>query len=256
MPGPDRAEADLSSAHSVDQEEVARFAALAEHWWDPDGALKSLHALNPVRIGYVRHHVCARFDRDRRTLHPFDGLRFLDVGCGAGLIAEPMRRLGADVVAIDAAQQTIDVARAHAAEQGLEIDYRCATAETLRAGAVFDVVLALEIIEHVADPAAFVDTCGALVRPGGSLFVATINRTVAAYALAIVAAERVLGWVPRGSHDWRKFIQPAELVRFSRAAGLAPADISGVSYRPLTADWALGRNLSVNYIAHIVRPAA
>ena len=247
---------------SVDPAEVERFAALAERWWDRHGAFRALHALNPVRIAYVRDALVA--DRRRNAgadetaaLKPLAGLRVLDVGCGGGLMAEPLCRLGADVVAIDAAEPNVQAARLHAEEQGLAIDYRHATAEALAAGGErFDAVLALEIVEHVADLDAFAAACVDLVNPGGSLVVATLNRTLAAYALAIVAAERVLGWLPAGSHDWSRFVRPAEMVRLLRRHGLAVADMKGMVYSPLAGGWTSSPSLAVNYIAHARKPDA
>ena len=244
-------------ASTVDDAEIERFAALAERWWDPNGAFRALHALNPVRIAYVRDGLVALHGRDPRSLRPLEGLQLLDVGCGGGLMAEPMCRLGARVVAIDAAAPSIEAARRHAAEQGLEIDYRHATAEALAAeGARFDAVLALEIVEHVADRDAFFAACAALLSPGGMLVLATLNRTVAAWLLAIVAAERVLRWLPPGTHDWSRFLRPAETVRGLRACGLDVTDLSGAVYDPLADRWLVSRNLSVNYMARARKPAA
>ena len=253
---------------SVDPAEVERFAALAGRWWDRNGAFRALHALNPVRIAYVRDEL-VREARAAETppaeggaggtgaaaLKPLAGLRLLDVGCGGGLMAEPLCRLGAAVVAIDAAEPSVRAARIHAEEQGLAIDYRHATAEALAAGGErFDAVLALEIVEHVADLDSFAAACAGLVEPGGSLIVATLNRTLAAYALAIVAAERILGWVPAGSHDWSRFVRPAEMVRLLRRHGLAVADMRGMVYDPLAGGWRTSPNLSVNYIVHARKP--
>ena len=247
---------------SVDPEEIKRFAALSERWWDRHGAFRALHALNPVRIAYVRDAVvaqapaCARTDT-AASLKPLAGLRLLDVGCGGGLMAEPLCRLGADVVAIDAAEANVRAARHHAEEQGLAIDYRHATAEALAAdGELFDAVLALEIVEHVADLDVFADACASLVKPDGSLVVATLNRTLAAYALAIVAAERILGWLPAGTHDWSRFVRPAEMVRLLRRHGLAVADMRGMVYNPLAGGWTTSPNLAVNYIVHARKPGA
>ncbi|MDE0392650.1 MAG: bifunctional 2-polyprenyl-6-hydroxyphenol methylase/3-demethylubiquinol 3-O-methyltransferase UbiG [Rhodospirillales bacterium] len=257
-----RAAGDPGADPSVDPAEVARFAALAERWWDRHGAFRALHALNPVRIAYVRDALIADQRRDAGTdgaagLKPLAGLRVLDVGCGGGLMAEPLCRLGAEVVAIDAAEPNVQAARLHAEEQGLAIDYRHATAEALAAdGERFDAVLALEIVEHVADLDAFAAACASLVNPGGSLVVATLNRTVAAYALAIVAAERILGWLPAGSHDWSRFVRPAEMVRLLRRHGLAVADMQGMVYNPLAGGWTTSPNLAVNYIVHARKPDA
>ena len=259
--GAPEAGAEAPAAPSVDPAEVERFAALAERWWDRHGAFRALHALNPVRIAYVRDAIV----RERHAgeagpeppgLRPLAGLRLLDVGCGGGLMAEPMCRLGAHVVAIDAAEANVRAARLHAEEQGLAIDYRHATAEALaESGERFDAVLALEIVEHVADLDAFAAACAALVEPGGAFIVATLNRTLAAWALGIVAAERILGWLPAGSHDWQRFVRPAEMVRLLRRHGLAVADMTGMVYNPLAGGWTTSPNLSVNYIVHARKPA-
>ena len=244
-----------AGASTVDAAEVARFAALAETWWDPRGPMRPLHALNPVRIAYLRDAIAARFARDATMPRPLSGLTVLDIGCGGGLLCEPLSRLGARVVGIDAGAEAIAVARAHAAESDLEIDYRETTAEALAAGeARFDAVLAMEIVEHVADLDAFVAAAAALVAPGGILVMATLNRTAQALALAVVGAEYLLGWLPRGTHDWRRFVRPAELARRLRRAGLTVGDAVGVRYRPLTADWGLGRDLSANYMMTATRP--
>ena len=253
--------AEASTDPSVDPEEIERFAALAERWWDRHGAFRALHALNPVRIAYVRDALVADAPPDSRAdtspLKPLAGLRLLDVGCGGGLMAEPLCRLGADVVAIDAAEANVRAARHHAEEQGLAIDYRHATAEALAAdGERFDAVLALEIVEHVADLDVFAEACASLVKPGGTFVVATLNRTLAAYALAIVAGERILGWLPAGSHDWSRFVRPAEMVRLLRRHGLAVADMRGMVYNPLAGGWTTSPNLAVNYIVHARKPGA
>ena len=260
-PAPDR-DTGPGNDPSVDPTEIERFAALAERWWDRHGAFRALHALNPVRIAYVRDAVVAERGpvappAGAAALKPLAGLRLLDVGCGGGLMAEPLCRLGADVVAVDAAEPNVRAARHHAEEQGLAIDYRHATAEALAAaGERFDAVLALEIVEHVADLDAFAAACTDLVKPGGSFIVATLNRTLAAYALAIVAAERILGWLPAGSHDWSRFVRPAEMVRLLRRHGLAVADMRGMVYNPLAGGWTTSPNLAVNYIVHARKPDA
>ena len=242
---------------SVDAAEVAKFEAMAAEWWDPRGKFAPLHAMNPLRLDYIADQIAAEFDRDRRARHPFAGLRILDVGCGGGLLCEPMARLGADVTGIDASGETIPIARLHAERAGLAIDYRHATAETLAGeGAAFDVVLAMEVIEHVAAPAAFVATCAGLTRPGGLLICSTLNRTSKAYALAVVAAERMMRWLPRGTHDWSKFVTPDELDEMFRGTGLEPVDRKGMVFEPLRRDWALSEtDLSVNYVAAAVKPA-
>ena len=257
--------ANPSADPSVDPAEIERFARLAERWWDLHGAFRALHALNPVRIAYVRDALVKEAQAGRSgkgaagtaSLKPLTGLRLLDVGCGGGLMAEPLCRLGAEVVAIDAAAPNVRAARLHAEAQGLAIDYRHATAESLaEAGERFDAVLALEIVEHVADLDAFAAACAGLVKADGSLLVATLNRTLAAYALAIVAAERILGWLPAGSHDWQRFVRPAEMVRLLRRQGLAVADMRGMVYNPLAGGWTTSPNLSVNYIVHARKPRA
>ncbi len=240
---------------SVDEDEIARFAALADAWWREDGAFRALHRLNPVRLAYLRDHLCRRFALDARSLTPFTGLDVLDLGCGGGLLSEPLARLGARLVAADAEGESVAAAAHHAAAAGLEIDYRQATAEELaEAGESFDAVVSLEVLEHVADLDAFLAAAAALVRPGGALVLATLNRTLKSYALAIVGAEYVLGWLPRGTHDWNKFIKPSELGRCLRAAGLALEDVSGVGYDPLAGEWRLGRDVAVNYMAFATKP--
>ncbi len=246
--------APAAEATTADKAEVARFAALAQAWWDPHGAFRALHRLNPTRIAYVRDRLSAHFGREAGALEPLKGLRLLDVGCGGGLLAEPMARLGARVVGIDAAEESVRTARLHADEAGLEIDYRQATAEELAArGRRFDVVLTMELVEHVADPGALLAACGRLVKPGGAMVVTTLNRTLKAYLLGIVAAEYLLGWLPRGSHRWERFLRPSELARHLRAAGLELADITGVVYDPLRADWRLSRDTAVNYMAFALK---
>jgi 2-polyprenyl-6-hydroxyphenyl methylase / 3-demethylubiquinone-9 3-methyltransferase len=246
----------IAEGASVDAAEVARFAALASSWWDPRGEMAPIHKLNPARLGYIRARLVEHFGRDVDAVRPFTGLRLLDVGCGGGLVAEPMRRLGADVVAIDAARTNIEVARAHAAESGLEIDYRHTTVEALAAaGESYDVVLSLEVVEHVADLGAFLGACAGVLKPGGAMILATLNRTPKAFALAIVGAEYLLRWLPRGTHDWRKFVKPSELGRHLRAHGLAIEDLTGLAYNPLNDKWtAAPRDLDVNYMAVATKP--
>lgn len=241
-------------ASTVDSDEVARFAARADSWWDPDGAFRPLHRLNPVRIRYIRDRAAAWFGRDPKSFAPFAGLRVLDVGCGGGLLAEPMARLGARVSAIDAAEESIRIAAQHAARSGLEIDYRRTSAEAFAAaGEGFDLVLAMEVVEHVADAGVFLAAAGSLVRPGGAMVAATLNRTLKSYALAIVGAEYVLGWLPPGSHRWERFLRPSELSRGLRGAGIEVRDIAGVVYHPLAGEWRLGRDTAVNYMAFAVK---
>ena len=241
---------------TVNPDELGKFAALAERWWDPEGEMKPLHALNPTRIAFIRDRLCDRFGRDAASMRPLDGLRLLDAGCGAGLLAEPLARLGADVVGIDAAEATIKTAKFHAEEQGLAIDYRCTTVEDLAAHEIesFDAVLAMEVVEHVADVNAFLDTCGLMVRRGGAMVVATINRTPKSFLLAKVGAEYVLGWLPRGTHAWRKFVRPSEVANALRPAGLVPREVTGVVYDPLSGGWKLSRDPDVNYMLYATKP--
>lgn len=241
---------------SIDPIEIAKFEAMAAEWWDPKGKFKPLHMMNPVRLDYIVSQIAAEFGRDRRSLRVFEGLRLLDIGCGGGLIAEPMARLGAEVVGADAAEGNIAVARLHAEQQGLQIDYRATTAEALAsAGERFDAVLALEIVEHVADPKAFIATCHDLLRPGGLAIVSTLNRTAKSFGAAIIGAEWIMRWLPKGTHEWSRFITPAELSEMASASGLNPVDARGMVFNPLTWNWSLSdRDLSVNYAIAARRP--
>lgn len=234
---------------SVDDAEVGRFSALAREWWDPGGKFRPLHKFNPVRLGYIKEKVCGRFHRDPASSSAFQGLRFLDIGCGGGLLSEPMRRLGADVLGADASATNIEIARLHAEKSGLAIDYRATTAEALaEAGETFDVVLNMEVVEHVADVPLYLAACARMVRPGGLMFMATINRTLKAYALAIVGAEYVLGWLPRGTHTFEKFVKPEELEGPLRAGGLEVLDSCGVGFDPFRDEWQRIGGTEVNYM--------
>jgi 2-polyprenyl-6-hydroxyphenyl methylase/3-demethylubiquinone-9 3-methyltransferase len=237
---------------TVDAAEVERFSRMADQWWDPAGKFAPLHRLNPVRIGYIRDCAAAHWQRDPYSAAPLRGLRLLDVGCGGGLLSEPMARLGADVTGIDAAGPNIGIADLHARGQGLSVHYRRGTAEDLAASSArFDIVLALEIVEHVADVDLFLGSCGRLVKPGGLLFLSTLNRTAKAWALAIAGAEYLLGWLPRGTHDWRKFLRPSEVAHGLRRSGVDVQDIVGVVYSPLSRAWSLHhRDLDVNYMLY------
>ncbi|MGC2200397.1 MAG: bifunctional 2-polyprenyl-6-hydroxyphenol methylase/3-demethylubiquinol 3-O-methyltransferase UbiG [Stellaceae bacterium] len=239
---------------TVDPGEIARFAAQADAWWDPEGSFRPLHRLNPTRLGFIREHLTAHFGRGVSALRPFEGLTLLDIGCGGGLIAEPMSRLGFVVTGIDADAEAIAVARAHAEATGLSIDYRVATVESVAgAGRRFDTVLALEVIEHVADPQSFLAFVGSLVSEGGAFIGATLNRTLRSLTLAVIGAEYVLGWLPRGTHDWRKFVRPSEVVLGLRRSGLRATELAGFSYDWARGEWSLSRELEVNYIVMAVR---
>ena len=250
--------AHIPTAGTVDPAEVERFSRIADEWWDPTGKFAPLHRLNPVRIGYVRDRVATHWQRDALNGDPLQGLSLLDIGCGGGLLSEPMTRLGASVTGVDASDRNIAVAALHAERQGLAIDYRQGTAEALAdSGAQFDVVLALEIVEHVADVDLFLRSCGRMVKPGGLLFLSTLNRTAKAWALAIAGAEYVLGWLPRGTHDWKKFLKPSEVARGLRAGGVEPQEIVGVVYSPLSRKWSLNKSdLDVNYMLYGVAGSA
>ncbi len=242
------------SATTLDPAEIAKFAAMAEAWWDPKGDFAPLHRMNPARLGFLREAIGAHFGREGGR-RPFEGLTMIDVGCGGGLVTEPMARLGARVTGLDGAEESVKAAQAHAMAGGLTIDYRQGTAEDLAAsGATFDVVLALEIIEHVADMFAFCEAAVALAKPGGLVIFSTINRTAKARALAITAAERILRWVPHGTHDFEKLVKPDEL-----AAALLPLEADapvGLSFNPLTGVWKTSDDVSMNYFMTVTKPAA
>ncbi len=234
---------------TIDAAEVARFAALADTWWDPAGQMGMLHKLNPVRIGFIKDAACRRFGRDGKRIDSLAGLRVLDIGCGGGILSEPMARLGAAVVGADPAEANVEAARVHAAREGLAIDYRPTTAEALAdQGERFDVVLAMEVVEHVADLNLFVGRCAEMVKPGGLMVVATLNRTIKSFALAIVGAEYVLRWLPRGTHQWDKFVTPNEIEIALEKSGLAVTEESGVIYNLLADRWQLSTDMDVNYM--------
>ena len=254
--------ANSAAAPTVDEAELARFAALAGEWWNPRGKMAPLHKFNPVRLGYIRDAICRHFDgkhdakHDVKRLDCLKGLRILDIGCGGGILSEPLARLGAEVVGADPAAANIEAARLHAAEEGIAVDYRATTAEALaEAGERFDVVLAMEVVEHVADVNLFVELTGAMVKPGGLMIAATLNRTIKSFALAIVGAEYVLRWLPRGTHQWDKFVTPNELEIALDRAGLSLLDETGVVYNPLADRWRLGADMDVNYMVAAERPA-
>ncbi len=235
---------------SIDDAEIARFEEVAANWWDSDGQFRPLHRMNPTRVAYIRDALCRHFRRTPGDPAPFDGLTIADVGCGGGLLCEPMARLGARVTGVDAGEEAVSIARLHARQMGLEIEYRQATAEALAAeGGTFDAVLALEIVEHVADVDAFLAALAALVRPGGALIMSTLNRTPKSFGLAIVGAEYLLRWVPRGTHDWRKFVRPSELAAGLRRQGITVDEVRGMVFNPLSGGWSLSeRDIDVNYL--------
>ncbi|MDZ7908285.1 MAG: bifunctional 2-polyprenyl-6-hydroxyphenol methylase/3-demethylubiquinol 3-O-methyltransferase UbiG [Gemmobacter sp.] len=240
---------------TIDPAEVAKFEAMAAEWWDPNGKFKPLHQMNPCRLGYITAQIAAEFGRDLREDRPFAGLRLLDIGCGGGLLSEPMARLGAEVLGADAAPRNIPVAQIHAEQSGLAIDYRHTTAEDLAAaGEAFDVVLNMEVVEHVADPLAYLTACQQLLKPGGLMVCSTLNRNAKSFAMAIIGAEWVMRWLPKGTHDWNKFITPDELSDLIRRAGLTPVDRKGMVFNPISWSWSLSdRDLSVNYVTASVK---
>lgn len=245
-----------TTATTLDPGEVEKFSRLAAEWWNPTGKMSVLHKFNPVRLAYIREAACDRFRRDCKALDALAGLKVLDIGCGGGLLCEPLARMGAAVTGIDPARTNVETARLHAADSGLSIDYRCTTAEDIAAaGERFDIVLAMEVVEHVADVGLFVEACATLVKPGGLLFMATINRTLKSYALAIVGAEYVLRWLPRGTHEWDKFVTPEELVAAMTAPGLTVTDRRGVRFDVLRDRWTETSDLSVNYMMTAARAA-
>ncbi len=238
-----------SSNTTIDDAEVARFSALAAEWWNPTGKFKPLHKFNPVRLQYIKEKVCETFGRDMNDPKAFAGLRFLDIGCGGGLLSEPMARLGAEVLGADASETNIEVAKIHAAQSGLEIDYRAETAENLEAaGEKFDVILNMEVVEHVADVNLFMSCCARMVKPGGMMFVATINRTAKANLLAIFMAEQVLRWLPKGTHEYDKLVKPEELEAPINAEGMCVTDRTGVFYNVFQDRWNKSRDMDVNYM--------
>ena len=243
---------------SIDPAEVERFSRIAAEWWDPRGKFAPLHKFNPVRLAFIRDQALYRFRRDSTARRPFEGLRLLDIGCGGGLLSEPMTRLGFQVTGVDASERNIGTASAHAAEQGLDIDYRASTAEALiEAGEpAFDVILNMEVIEHVADPGEYLRSCAQLLKPGGLMIVATLNRTLKAFALAKLGAEYVLRWLPIGTHDWNKFLTPDELRGFLSGQPVTVDGPFGVVFNPLAGKWTESSDVGVNYMMTVVRDAA
>jgi 2-polyprenyl-6-hydroxyphenyl methylase/3-demethylubiquinone-9 3-methyltransferase len=245
----------MTDTVNVDPAEVAKFQAMAAEWWNPEGKFKPLHMLNPCRLDYICTQIAAEYGRDLKARQPFQGLRILDIGCGGGLLSEPMARLGAEVVGADAAERNIPVARLHAQQSGLAIDYRHTTAEALAAaGEQFDAVLNMEVVEHVPDPLGYLTACATLLKPGGLMVCSTLNRNPKSFAYAIVGAEWVMRWLPKGTHDWARFITPDELFDLLRKAGLDPVDRKGMVFNFLGWSWSLSdRDLSVNYVTTSVR---
>jgi 2-polyprenyl-6-hydroxyphenyl methylase/3-demethylubiquinone-9 3-methyltransferase len=242
---------------TLDSEEVQRFSLLASEWWDPHGKFRPLHQIGPPRLSFIRDEAVAHFGRDPKALRPLSGLSALDIGCGGGLVSEPLARMGARVTAIDPSERNIAVAKGHAELQGLPIEYRVKRVEDLVSeGKTFDIVACLEVVEHVPDPGKFIAECASLVRPGGLAVFSTINRTFKAWALAIVGAEYILGWLPRGTHQWDRFISPGDLARFAEAAGLEAPHFKGLVYHPLRDAWSLSSDTDVNYLMSVKKPAA
>ncbi len=246
----------MVSATTVDPHEVAKFEAMAAEWWDPNGKFKPLHMLNPCRLDYIVDQITAEFGRDPKQVNSLKGLRILDIGCGGGLLSEPMARLGAEVVGADAAEGNLPVARVHAEQSGLDIDYRHVTAEAMAAdGEQFDVVLNMEVIEHVADPQGFLTACQQLLKPGGLMICSTLNRNPKSYLVAIIGAEHVMRWLPKGTHEWQKFVTPDELFKLIEGAGLTPVDRKGFVFNPILWTWTISdKDLSVNYVTSSTKP--
>lgn len=259
MPGTDENHMAVTAerAGTIDPAEVDRFAALAATWWDESGPFRALHRVNPTRLAFLRERAALHFARDARALRPLEGLSALDIGCGGGLVSEPLARLGAAVVGLDAVAENVRLGQAHADAQGLAIAYRVgATEDIAEAGKTFDLVVAFEVIEHVADRDRFLDACARLVKPGGLIVLGTLARTLRALLLAVIGAEYILGWIPRGTHDWRRFVDADELERVLRARGFAPDTAAGLTYDPARDVWSLSRDTRVNYLLSATRPHA
>ena len=241
---------------TINDAEIAKFTAMAEEWWDPKGKFKPLHKFNPVRLAYIRDNLISHFGRDVSVMRPLDGLKIVDIGCGGGLLCEPLTRLGATVTGVDAAERNIAIARIHAETSGLDIDYRVTTSEALvEAGEKFDVVLNMEVVEHVDNVPLYMKSCADLVAPGGLMFTATLNRTARAYALAVLGAEYVLRWLPKGTHDWKKFLTPDEIHSLITRNGLRVIEDKGVVFHPIADEWRLSNDTGINYMVLADRPA-
>ena len=246
----------MTTSPTIDKEEVEKFSRIADEWWDEKGKFRPLHIINPIRLQYIRDKICTHFGKDNNQIRSLSGLSLLDIGCGGGLMAEPLAKLGAQVTAIDASEKNIKVAKLHSDKTAIDIDYQCSSAEDLLAttSKKFDVVLALEIVEHVADVPHFIAACAGLLKPNGLLFISTINRTIKSYGLAIIGAEYILRWLPRGTHDWQKFLRPSELCLQIRNNGLNIEEMTGMSFNPIKNYWHLNeKDLSVNYIISAVK---
>jgi 2-polyprenyl-6-hydroxyphenyl methylase/3-demethylubiquinone-9 3-methyltransferase len=237
-----------AATSTVEPAEIAKFSKLSEQWWDPKGKMAPLHKINPLRLTYIRDAACRKFERNVKSLNCLSSLRILDIGCGAGLLCEPLTRLGAQVIGVDPSASNIAAARLHADRGHLSIDYRCTTAEEMDVRERFDIVLAMEVVEHVSDVGMFLNRCAAMLKPGGLMVVSTLNRNWKSFALAIVGAEYVLRWLPRGTHQWEKFVTPDELARHLHDNRLTIAEQSGVVYSPLADRWSLSSDMDVNYM--------
>jgi 2-polyprenyl-6-hydroxyphenyl methylase/3-demethylubiquinone-9 3-methyltransferase len=237
-----------ATGSTVDPAEIAKFSKLSETWWDPRGKMAPLHKINPLRLSYIRDAACRKFDRNVKSLNCLSGLRMLDIGCGAGLLCEPFTRLGAQVIGVDPSASNIAAAKLHAEKGHLSIDYRCTTVEEMDARERFDIVLAMEVVEHVSDVGMFLNRCAAMLKPGGMMVVSTLNRNWKSFALAIVGAEYVLRWLPRGTHQWDKFVTPDELAKYLLDSRLAITEQSGVVYSPFADKWSLSADMDVNYM--------
>jgi 2-polyprenyl-6-hydroxyphenyl methylase/3-demethylubiquinone-9 3-methyltransferase len=237
-----------ASGSTVDPAEIAKFSKLSETWWDPKGKMAPLHQINPLRLAYIRDAACRKFERNPKSLNCLAGLRMLDIGCGAGLLCEPFTRLGAQVIGVDPSASNIAAARLHAEKGHLSIDYRCTTIEDMDARERFDIVLAMEVVEHVADIGAFLSRCAAMLKPGGMLVASTLNRNWKSFALAIVGAEYVLRWLPRGTHQWSRFVTPDELTKYLLDNRLVITEQTGVVYSPFADRWSLSSDMDVNYM--------
>ncbi|QAU42481.1 bifunctional 3-demethylubiquinol 3-O-methyltransferase/2-polyprenyl-6-hydroxyphenol methylase [Bradyrhizobium guangdongense] len=240
--------ASLSPGSTVDAAEIAKFSKLSAEWWDPKGKMAPLHRINPLRLGYIRDAACRKFERNVRSLNCLAGLRVLDIGCGAGLLCEPLSRLGAQVIGVDPSASNIAAAKLHADKSHLAIDYRCTTVEEIDPRERFDIVLAMEVVEHVVDVGVFLKRCASMLKPNGLMVVSTLNRNWKSFALAIVGAEYVLRWLPRGTHEWNKFVTPDELTKHLLDNRLVITEQTGVVYSPFADKWALSSDMDVNYM--------